>query len=306
MNYRKFALHTAAATLLFAVNAPARALEDDSTRTNSAVAEASDSGSKALIASDAAPDATAMPLPLPSPAGPQPPSSPSDEDYDKWKVAIYPILGWAPLFRANTDFNLPNGPSGGISGAGNTNWSINGAALFGVDISKSAWLFEAEGMWASVSANRQNPYVNTSTSASYGDLFVGHKLWKDISFLVGFRRMAVDATVTVDPYPQFSRKPGVWDPLIGLDWRKQFGRKFYAQIRADGGGFGVGSDVDVDLEGRLEWRFAKHFGLLIGYEGLHYQISGDKKETIGPITLSHPWQLRQTFNGPLMGFGIYF
>ncbi len=27
---------------------------------------------------------------------------------------------------------------------------------------------------------------------------------------------------------------------------------------------------------------------------------------LGDLVLKHPWQLRQTFNGPLMGFGTYF
>jgi len=247
----------------------------------------------------------AVPMLTASEAVPFPPPS-TDNDANKWQFSIYPILGWAPLFRANTDFSLPDFPNGGGTGAGATNWSLNGAALFGVDVMKSGWVFEAEGMWASVSASQPSPYVNVSTSVSYGDLFVGHKVWKDFSLLAGFRRMAVNADITVTDFPPFSRKPGVWDPLVGVDWRRKFGRKLFVQIRADGGGFGVGSDVDVDLEARVEWRFAKHFGLLGGYEALHYQISGTVYETVGDLVLKHPWQLRQTYNGPLMGFGIYF
>jgi len=239
-------------------------------------------------------------------AVPSVPPTPSPENNpNKWQFALYPVLGWAPLFRANTDFSVPSFPGGG-SGSGSTNWSINGAALFGADIVKSGWVFEAEGMWASVSAARQNPYVNIGTNADYADLFIGHKVWKDISVLAGFRRMAVDMSATVTDFPTVSRKPGVWDPLIALDWRRRFGRKLFVQIRLDGGGFGVGSDVDVDGEARVEWRFAKHFGILGGYEALHYQISGTLGRGVAGLGLQHPWQLRQTFNGPLMGFGIYF
>jgi hypothetical protein len=164
---------------------------------------------------------------MPPFATPLPPDNNTTNGKDKWQFSLYPILGWAPLFRANTDFSLPNFPNGGGNGSGATNWSINGAALFGVDILKSGWMFEGEGMWASVSANRQNPYVNVSTSADYGDLFIGHKIWKDFSLLAGFRRMAVAANVTVTEFRTFSRKPGVWDPLVGVDWRRKFGRKVY-------------------------------------------------------------------------------
>jgi hypothetical protein len=93
--------------------------------------------------------------------------------------------------------------------------------------------------------------------------------------------------------PTFLRKPGVWDPLVGLDWRRKFGRKVYVQLRGDGGA-ALGWDVDVDLEARVEWRFAKHFGLLGGYEALHYQISGNFVENVAGQTLKYPWQLRQT------------
>jgi hypothetical protein len=303
MKYQGNLTRVALAALILAFALPSWA-EDTPTTAAAPAPGVSERVTASTDTPSAEPDATLAAPPLPSASAPSLPEPGSTtNDSDKWQFALYPILGWAPIFRANTDFSLPGG---GGSGSGATNWGFNGAALFGVDVTKNGWLFEAEGMWASVSASRQNPIVNVSTDAYYGDLFVGHKLWKDISLLAGFRRMAVSATITVQSFPTFSRKPGVWDPLIGLDWRRRFGRKWFAQIRADGGGFGVGSDVDVDLEARMEWRFVKHFGLLIGYEALHYQISGTVQEVVGSVTLQHPWQLRQTFNGPLMGFGIYF
>jgi hypothetical protein len=35
-------------------------------------------------------------------------------------------------------------------------------------------------------------------------------------------------------------------------------------LHGDGGGFGVGSEVDMTATGRAEWQFARHFGIAMG------------------------------------------
>ena len=109
--------------------------------------------------------------------------------------------------------------------------------------------------------------------------------------------MALDINATVET-DSASRSPGFWDPLICVTYRRRLGRKWRILLNGDGGGFGVGSDVDVTATGRAEWQFARHFGITMGYGGLHLSESSTvagKKLAISP-----------TLHGPIFGFGIYF
>ena len=75
------------------------------------------------------------------------------------------------------------------------------------------------------------------------------RLWrfqafKDLYATAGVRRFAVRYDIEADAFGSFERKPGVWDPLIGLGWHTQ-GRTFEWHAIFEGGGFGAGSDVDA-------------------------------------------------------------
>ena len=85
--------------------------------------------------------------------------------------------------------------------------------------------------------------------------------------------------------------------LVSLN-RRQLGRKWRILIHGDGGGFGVGSDVDVTATARAEWQFARHFGIAMGYGGMHFSDSN----TVDGQTL----KISPTLHGPTFGFGIFF
>jgi hypothetical protein len=65
----------------------------------------------------------------------------------------------------------------------------------------------------------------------------------DLTLEGGFRRTALKLTADIASYPEVTRKPGVWDPLVGITYRKAFARKWRFEGYLDGGGFGVGADV---------------------------------------------------------------
>ena len=113
----------------------------------------------------------------------------------------------------------------------------------------------------------------------------------------GFRRLAFDVNATVNT-SSASVNPGYWDPLIGLTYRRQLGKKWRILVHSDGGGFGAGSDVDVTVTGRAEWQFARHYGVTFGYGLMHLSDSTD----FDGGTL----KLRPTLHGPIFGFGLYF
>jgi hypothetical protein len=224
-------------------------------------------------------------------------SSQTTPDPDKLKVVIYPVLGWAPIMGAHV--RVPDTPSTPGGGSGNTNSSLNGAALFGFTIQKDKWYGEANAMWGGMTASRTSPHLNVDVNAVFAGGLVGYKVYRDFYFTGGFRRLALDYDITLGTFPSFKRKPGVWDPLIGVLWNRQLSKKWTAKVNAQGGGFGVGADVDWSVLGTADWQFAKHFGLTMGYGVLHFSVS-DSVPQLGTLKVS------QTLNGPQFGFGIYF
>ena len=222
-----------------------------------------------------------------------------DEKPEEWKFTIYPVYGWAPILGASVD--IPSRPGGGNTTPrpeAKFDGSLNGAALAGFRIEKNRFSTYATGLWAGLSADRSNPNASLNLDVLYGQIMGGIEVLPGLSLEGGARRMALKITVNIEGYPSAYRKPGVWDPLVGLTYRKFVGRKWRVNLHADGGGFGVGSNVDTGLSGTAEWRFARHFGTVFGYQGIYFDIrTGIGNEEV---------RVKQTMHGPVFGFGIYF
>jgi hypothetical protein len=152
-------------------------------------------------------------------------------------------------------------------------------------------------MWAALSADRTTPHTDVSLDFVFGDAFVGREVLPNLYLEGGFRRLALNIHARVNT-DSASGSPGYWDPLIGLTYRRPLGKKWRILIHGDGGGFGVGSDVDVSASGRAEWQFARHFGLTMGYGGMHF--SDSTNTSVGKLSIS------PTMHGPIVGFGLYF
>jgi hypothetical protein len=223
-------------------------------------------------------------------------------DPSAWTVIIYPVYGVAPIFGAHVNLpSLPNGPGGGSGippSSGLISTSLNGAAFAGFEIDKSKWSATGTFLWGGLSGDHNAPKVHIGLDILYGQLMVGREIVDGLTLEGGFRRSALKITADVGSYPEVTRKPGVWDPLVGITYRKVFARKWRFEGHLDGGGFGVGADVSVNATARFDWRFARHFGVTMGGTALHFQLS----DTVLHQTLT----IRQTFYGPVFGFGIYF
>jgi len=223
-----------------------------------------------------------------------------NDDPDRLQVNIYPIMVWAPVFGANVNLPpFPNFPAGGASQSGSATGSFNGAAFAGVDILKGNWLVEVDGLWAGLSAERTAaPKLKVDLDVIYGHGAVGLQVYKGLYLTGGVRRVALNYDIKLADFPEFSRKPGIWDPLVGLELRRDLGKKWKLIAGVDGGGFGVGADVDVAAKARVDWRFAKHFGATLGYGYLYVKMSN--------TVASRTFTASQSLNGPILGFGIYF
>jgi hypothetical protein len=226
------------------------------------------------------------------------------KDPSAWNVELYPVFVWAPVMGASVTLpqfpNLPNSPDvpGGVRPAGTASSSFNGAAFVGFRVEKSKWSVDANALWAGLSATRANPNTKIGLDVLYWQAMGGREVLHGLFLEGGVRHMSLNISATVRDFAEVSRKPGVTDPLIGLSYKKPLGKKWRMDLHADGGGFGVGSDVTVATTARFDWRFAKHFGTTLGYGMLRFKMSN----TVAQRTLD----IDQTMHGPILGFGIFF
>jgi hypothetical protein len=232
-----------------------------------------------------------------APPAPKTANNSAQEPYG-WHTAIYPVLAWAPIFGASVTLPpLPSQPIATPGPSGNTSGSLNGAYFGGARVEKGKWSADALFMWAGLSGQRKTPFVDVKLDFVFGHALAGREVLPGLYVEGGARRLALDIHATVGS-SSASRSPGFWDPLLGLTYRRQLGRKWRILIHGDGGGFGVGSEDDVTATGRAEWQFARHFGIAMGYGGMHFS----KSNNVDGRTLT----ISPTLHGPIFGFGIFF
>ena len=211
------------------------------------------------------------------------------------------MLAWVPI-SIGIDVNVPpvsgGGGSGPDFGGKIVDGRFDGAFFGGMSLSKGLWRIDADFLWAAVGGDRlERPILRVDVDTIYGHASGGIKVFSDIYATVGVRRMALKYDIDLAGR-QFERKPGLWDPLIGVGWHHQAGNKLDLHATFEGGGFGVGADSDFSAGARLDWKPTTHFGIVAGYSLLTFKLS----HTVGDRTFT----AKQTIHGPTVGIGLYF
>jgi hypothetical protein len=221
---------------------------------------------------------------------------------DGWHTTVYPIYAWIPL-QIDIETNLPPDDGGGSGGGGSQGGKIvdgrfDAAYFGGVAVGNGTWQFDVNGLWAAVGGDRlQTPTLTVDADVYYGHGSVERKIVGDLFVTGGVRRMAVKYNIKLAGRTDFSRKPGVWDPLIGVAYHK-VSKRYELHGTFDGGGFGVGADSDYGASARIDWKPIPHFGIAAGYSFLKFKLS----DTVLNKTLV----AEQTLSGPIVGIGLYF
>jgi hypothetical protein len=227
-----------------------------------------------------------------------------DSGTSGWKVTVYPVLAWLPI-NINIDVNLPPLDGGGGGGEGSEGGGgeivdsrFDGAYLGGFVIANGPWRVDVDGLWAAVGGDRvERPKLTVDVDAIYGRAVVGRRLFSDVFVTGGVRRLALDYDIAFGDRPAFSRKPGFWNPIIGVGWHVER-KHFELHASVEGGGFGVGADSDVGGTFRVDVKPIEHFGITAGYSFLKFKISDD--------VLGKTFKAEQTMHGPVVGIGLYF
>ena len=214
-----------------------------------------------------------------------------------WDVAVYPILAWVPLgIGIGVDIPPFDGDGGGSGDIVDSRF--DGAFFGGVTASNGTWRFEGDAIWAAFGGDRiERPRFTVDVDLIYGHASLGRRVAPDLYLTAGVRRLALKYDFTLGELPHFSRKPGVWDPLVGIGWHRR-GPKVEWHASFEGGGFGVGADVDLAGTVRMDWKPVRHFGFTGGYNFLYLKVTdtvAGREVTVEP-----------TAHGPVVGIGFYF
>lgn len=103
--------------------------------------------------------------------------------------------------------------------------------------------------------------------------------------LAGARYVGMDTTLSLEgpglgifpPDPSASETISWWDPMVGIRVRQSLGNNWYFTGGALIGGFGVGSELDWDVNAGLAYKFTDNFSVAVTYRalGIDYEEDGD-------------------------------
>ena len=214
-------------------------------------------------------------------------------------MAIYPVFGWLPL-GVDIDVDVPPFDNGEGGGSGEIiDGRFDGAFLGGFYASKGLFRVDTDGMWAAVGGDRpERPVLRVDADVIYFHVTGGVKLVKDLYAVGGVRRLALKYNIGVADYPEFERKPGVWDPVVGLGWHAEGNRLLDVHATFEAGGFGAGADLELSGMFRVDFKPVRHFGITAGYHLLYFKVEDAVR--------NRTFRVEQTMHGPLAGIGFYF
>jgi hypothetical protein len=221
----------------------------------------------------------------------------SVKDEEGWRITVYPILAWVPL-DIGIDVEVP--PFDGSAGesAQIIESRFDGAFFGGITASNGTWWIEGYGIWAGFGGDRiERPSLVVDLDLIYGDAKLGRRVARDVYVTGGLRRVALDYDLTLGNLPRLSGTAGVWDPMVGIGWHR-IGPMVEWHASFEGGGFGVGADIDIGGTVRVDWKPIRHFGLTGGYNFVYLKVSDSvagRTVTVEPLV-----------HGPSVGFGLYF
>ena len=215
-------------------------------------------------------------------------------------MTVYPIYAWVPL-DIDIDVNLPD--IGGMTPMAMAPSIIDsrfdGAYFGGIQATNGRFRIEADGLWAAVGGDRPElPVLEVDVDAIYFHAAASVRVVSDLYLGGGVRRLALKYNIRLGDLEPFERKPGIWDPLVGVSWHSYPNDSFEFHANFDVGGFGVGTVIETSAGARVDWKPFRHFGLTAGYNLLYFKVEHTVR--------SQTFKVTQTLHGPIVGIGLYF
>lgn len=147
------------------------------------------------------------------------------------------------------------------------------------EASNGQYGFLVDGLRARYSDEASNILFDTrlQTSIGYveGTFLYTPAAYSKLDLLIGARYVFLDVGLAFTPGPTVDENHRWVDPLLGLQYSDDLGKSWYYQFRGDIGGFGVASDLVVNLVGTIGYSINHTFGLEAGYRYLNIDFKED-------------------------------
>lgn len=125
---------------------------------------------------------------------------------------------------------------------------------------------------------------------------IARQSWS-LDALAGVRFMSLKPTLTVEPEgDEFGKRRSWADPIVGARLGADAGRHWLGQLRADIGGFGVGSDLTWQALAIVGYRVSERVTLAAAYRYLDVDYENTDDEFLYDVAI----------HGPLLGVVIAF
>ena len=166
---------------------------------------------------------------------------------------------------------------------------FDGAYFGGIQATNGRFRIEGDGLWAAVGGDRPDtPVLEVDADAVYFHAAASVRVVNDLYLGAGVRRLALKYNIRLGDLEPFERKPGLWDPLVGVSWHSYPNDSFEFHANFDVGGFGVGTAFETSTGARVDWKPFRHFGLTAGYSLLYFKVEHTVREPDVQGEADHP------------------
>jgi hypothetical protein len=234
-----------------------------------------------------------------------------------WRVDLY-LAGWIPVeFRG--DFTIDSVKSKISIDLDTMLDDLEAVFESGIEITNDEWSVLAWGLYVELETDIKTETffgqfeTDLDCKMAIADAVVARRIgtWPlvasetgtwSLDFLGGIRYWSIDIEVKERGFfgidPSGEQKDDWVDPVVGWRLMFDFSEKFNASLRADIGGFGIGSASDLtwSVTGVGRFNFTPNVGLLVGYRYLDLDWSSGGGSTEYDFCL----------HGPIVGLSIIF
>jgi len=136
-----------------------------------------------------------------------------------------------------------------------------------------------DGLRARYSDNTSNMLFATQLSVELGFIegAVSYRpsMFEHLDFIGGVRYIFVDTRLVFTPGPIAEADHDWVDPLVGARYQNSLAENWHYQLRGDVGGFGVSSDLVLNLLATIEYKFNHTLGVELGYRYVNIDFKED-------------------------------
>ena len=221
---------------------------------------------------------------------------------DDWHFTLIPYL-WLPSVNGKMNISLPHGSGSNDFDLSSSSYMDNFkfAALVAMELEKGNWSLFTDFMYLDFSdSNRQVTFpnlpggrVDVNADTGFKAMIIeggpAYSLYRSqdikFDFLAGVRYLAMDSNATLNfsttlpvgiPSRNFSYKPDLVDPIVGIKGRFELGKGWFIPYYFDAGGFGVNNEWSWQAYGGIGYHFSKLFSMTLAYRHLQYNFDNDK------------------------------